>query len=112
MNPYTSDNMKKYRKKRRTTIGIGIAILILIVGFIGYETFFTQSGQRRLKDLKSEYTGGLNRTVTVYDNNGEVIKSWEGRIDVQENSYGNKVLFDLDGKRKVVYNAVVIVEEE
>lgn len=38
------------------------------------------------------------------------IASYEGKLDLQENE--SKVLFDLDGKRYVYYNAVVEVIEK
>ena len=50
--------------------------------------------------------------MTVYDYGGNKLKTYEGKIDVEENSNGNKVFFELDGKRVVIYNAVVISEEK
>ncbi len=41
-----------------------------------------------------------------------MIQTYEGKIDVQDTEYGNKVLFDLNGKRVVIYNATVITEEK
>ena len=35
----------------------------------------TESWDRMVKDMSSDYGGGLHRRVTVYDYNGEVIKS-------------------------------------
>lgn len=70
-----------------------------------------ESWERTVKDLDSEYTGGLNRTITVYDQNGQAIKQYKGKVDIRDSEYGNKVLFDLDGKRVVIYNAVVVAEE-
>ena len=56
--------------------------------------------------------GGLNRIVKVYSSNGEKLAEYAGKIDIQENEYGNKVLFHLDGKSIILYNAVVIIEEQ
>jgi hypothetical protein len=70
-----------------------------------------ESWERTVKDLDSEYAGGLNRTITVYDQNGQAIKQYKGKVDIRDSEYGNKVLFDLDGKRVVIYNAVVVAEE-
>lgn len=96
-------------KKRWIIIASGILIFITVILII---TVKSASFQRFLKSAKSEFHGGLNRTVTVYDNNGHTLKQWNGKIDIQENDYGNKVLFELNGERKAVYNAIVIVEEE
>ena len=67
--------------------------------------------EREVKNFESEFSGGLERTVKAYAPDGELVGEWTGEIDIQTNDYGNKVLFDLDGKRIVLYNATVIVEE-
>lgn len=97
------------RSIKRFVPFIMIAIIVIGLGIIFTRT---ASFQRFVKSVKSDYTGGLERTVTVYDGNGNVLKEWSGKIDIQESDYGNKVLFELDGKRKAVYNAEVIVEEK
>lgn len=71
-----------------------------------------QSWERTKKNISSEYGGGLNRVITVYDQQGNAIKTYEGNIDIRDTEYGNKVLFDLNGKRIVIYNATVIAEEK
>ena len=65
--------------------------------------------QRSCKTWQSEVTGGLDRTVNVYSQTGELIAHYEGRIDIEENE--SKVLFDLNGKRYIYYNALVEVIE-
>jgi len=65
--------------------------------------------QRSCKTFQSEVSGGLNRTVNVYSYNGELIATYTGRIDIEENE--SKVLFDMDGKRYIYYNALVEVIE-
>lgn len=87
---------------------VGVVIGIALV--IAY--FFTAEGARTVKDWSSNTSGGLIRTVNVYDLNGNLLKEYTGKIDVQDTEYGNKVLFDLDGKRTIIYNATVIVQEK
>ncbi|HLO12788.1 MAG TPA: DUF5052 family protein [Pseudoneobacillus sp.] len=65
--------------------------------------------KRNMKSVSSDWNGGLNRTVNVYNMEGKVIKTYTGKFDVKEDS--NKVMFDLNGKRIQIYNATVIVEE-
>lgn len=66
---------------------------------------------RGFKNFMSE-TVGLNRVVEVYDYNGNLLKTYEGRIDVRPDEVGNnRVLFEVNGKRVLVSNAIVIVEE-
>lgn len=74
-------------------------------------TSCTESFQREVKNMASEYTGGLNRSAKVYSSDGDIIAQYEGKFDVQSSEFGNKVLFDVDGKRVIIYNAIVIVEE-
>ncbi|MEA1911703.1 MAG: hypothetical protein U9N32_08550 [Spirochaetota bacterium] len=71
-----------------------------------------ESFQRSVKTFRSEYAGGLERKIEVYSATGELLKTYEGKLDIQTNEYGNKVLFDMDGKRTIIYNATVIVEEK
>jgi uncharacterized lipoprotein YehR (DUF1307 family) len=86
-----------------------LAIVIaaaMILGLSGCEEW-----SRSMKDFSSSISG-LERTVSVYSSSGELLRTYEGRIDVESTEYGNKVKFDLDGKRTIIYNAVVIVEEK
>ncbi|MEK5100363.1 DUF5052 family protein [Bacillus sp. FSL W8-0848] len=84
-----------------------IVVLLLVAIITGCQS---ESWDRTAKDIESEHNG-LNRTATVYDQNGNKIKTYKGKFDVEVNDYGNKVKFDLDGKRIIINNAVVIVEE-
>lgn len=68
------------------------------------------SCDRMGKNWDSNVNGGLNRIVNVYDYTGNKIATYEGKIDVQQNE--SKVLFDLNGKRYVYYNALVEVIEK
>lgn len=67
--------------------------------------------EREIKSTTSDITGGLNRHVIAYSHDGEKLGEWTGKIDIQTNGNGTKVLFDLNGKRIALYNAVVITEE-
>ena len=82
------------------------AVVIAMLSITGCASF-----ERSVKDTVSDVTGGLNRTVTVYDYDGNVIKTYEGKIDISE-SDGEKVKFDLNGKRTIIFGGIVIVDEE
>lgn len=72
----------------------------------------TESQKRELKSFRSDWTGGLNRTVTVYDYNGQEIKSWSGQFDVKETDR-NSVYFDTaEGKRVIISGGIIINEEK
>ena len=86
-----------------------IISLVLIIGlFCGIHWYFnnTASGQRALTDQKSELANGLNRTVTIYTADGNVIAQYKGIIDIEGND-GGYVLFDFEGKRYTYYNCFV-----
>ena len=85
----------------------------MIVGIVSIAMALSVAGcastSRGVKSTISDFTGGLDRTVTVYDYNGEAIKSWTGRFDVSESE--NEVYFDLNGKRIIIHGGIVINEE-
>ncbi len=83
-----------------------IALMLLIINTTGCEVV-----KRGIKTIKSNVSG-LNRTAEVYDYQGNLLKAYEGEFDIEENSSGTKVKFDINGKRIMIYNAIVIVEEK
>jgi hypothetical protein len=85
-----------------------VAIILVFGMFAGLRWYFTStaSGQRALTDQKSEYAGGLDRTITIYTADGEIIAQYEGRIDIDTND-GGYVKFDFEGKRYIYYNCFV-----
>ncbi|MFD1708878.1 hypothetical protein ACFSCZ_19625 [Siminovitchia sediminis] len=96
--------------KRAGMIGSLLFIVLAAGSIIWY--FNTASGQRAVKNVISDTTGGMERVVKVYSEDGQLIEQYEGKIDIQDTEYGNKILFDLDGKRIIIYNATVITEEK
>ena len=90
--------------------------MVLIIGGCGAYRSNTESGKRGLKSWKSETSGGLNRTVTVYDIKGKEIAKYAGRFDVEEDMLEGviKVKFDDDkGKRHIIYaqTGTVLIDE-
>lgn len=81
-----------------------ILVLITILSLAG-----CASWQREMKTISSDLGGGLNRTVTVYDYNGNPIQSWTGKIDISESD--NETWFDLDGKRIIIQGGIIIIQE-
>ena len=67
------------------------------------------SWNRELKSFKSDVAGGLDRTVTVYSYDGDVLGQWSGKFDVSENS--NETFFDVNGKRGMIQGGIIINEE-
>ena len=72
----------------------------------------SESTQRDIKTTVSEWTGGLNRTATLYTNDGKPIKTWKGKFDLQASPNADRCrLFDVNGKRNVVCGGILVVEE-
>lgn len=95
---------KKYRKV--LSVGILAMIGVVAISLSGCSAKW----DREMKSTMSNWSGGLNRTVTVYDYNGQEIKSWTGKFDVTE--YDNEVYFDDEnGKRVIIQGGIVINEE-
>ena len=110
--------MKKLKWNTKSFLGnvelVGIcAVLVLCIGvgiFVFFSSVFGESWKRGMKTTMSNMTGGLERTVTAYDYNGNVLGSWTGKFDVEEND--TKTFFDIDGKRVIIQNAIIINEEQ
>lgn len=87
-----------------------IVILAILVGVVACSVN-SQSFQRSIKDIKSDLGGGLERTLTVYTANGEVLKTYEGQIDLATTE-GGIVKFDFNGQRIMYYNCYIEVIEK
>ena len=85
-----------------------VAAIIIIGSFCGFRWYHknTAAGQRALIDQKSSMSQGLERTITVYTANGDVIAQYTGIIDIAKND-GGYVKFDFEGKRYIYYNCFV-----
>lgn len=83
---------------------VGIVIIIVAVAI-----FMPQSCRRSIKTFSSGILG-LERKLEVFDYNGNLIRTYEGRFDIQTDSAG-KLLFDINGKRHIIHGGIVIVEE-
>lgn len=104
-----------------TGIAIASVTIGILVGMacIGGAIFYlnTESGKRAIKDMESEMGGGINRTVAVYDVSGELIKTYEGKFDVEVgNTSGNPyiVFDDENNKRHIVYytTGTIFIDEK
>lgn len=90
-----------------------VLTLCLCFGIAWYQTN-TEAGKRALKDEQSNLHGGITRTVEVYDVNGQMIKTYEGRFDI-ETDKDNYILFDdEDGNRHIIYftTGTIIIDEK
>lgn len=100
-------------------IGFFIILIILALGFGLYNTN-TQTGQRKLKEWKSEIDGGLYREIIITSEEGREIFRYEGKIDIELNknndNNSNYILFESEeGLRYIIYygiqDTVLIIEK-
>jgi|GEM_PF-325642 len=96
------------QRRVKVVMLVGLCTVMLCAVLLGGCTGCA-SWQRSCKSCESEISGGLDRTVNVYSYDGTLIATYTGKIDVEENE--SKVLFDMDGKRYIYYNAIVEVIE-
>ena len=89
------------------TIIMSIATMVLLIMIIMSSR---ASLKRWFKSFGSGVNDGIERTVTVYDYNGNSIRSWTGRFDVTQGETG--IMFDgPDGRRIIITGGIVINEE-
>lgn len=100
----------KMGKKSKIKIAIIVVALLILCGIL-FAMFGTQSGRRAVKTFFSDFGGGLDRTMIVYDYEGKEIKRYEGSMDIEYED--NRVLFDdEDGKRHQVVGGIVVIDEK
>lgn len=94
------------------------AMLMVTVLLVGTMTGCGASWDRAVKDVKSEFDGGLDRTITLVDTNGDVVKTYEGKFDIESGEGAGaapKIKFEKDGQRIIIYDlgaTTAIVEEK
>lgn len=103
------------KKRKIVTIVIEVIVMAALIVGCGVYNTRTESGKRSVKTWKSETSGGIDRTVTVYDINGQEVARYAGRFDVEESSQEGvvKIKFDCNGKRHIVYaqTGTVLIDE-
>ena len=114
-----NDAKEKAKKKAKKNTVILVLIEIILIAVLmfgcGFYNTHTESGKRSLKTWDSEKSGGLQRTVTVFDMQGEEVAKYEGKFDVEESQSNGvvKVKFDINGKRHIIYaqTGTVLIDE-
>ena len=101
------------RKQGYYLAGLISVVLIAVIGF-GMNWYYnnTASGKRALKSQESNFGDGIERTVKVYDVNGQLITEYDGKFDITYDD--DRILFDDEkGKRHVIYypTGTVVIDE-
>ncbi len=89
---------------------IAIAVGIWVAGW--FYCTHTEDGKRALKTQQSNFGGGIERKVTVYDIEGDIIAEYRGKFDVEYDN--DRILFDDEnGMRHIIYYPTgnVIIDE-
>ena len=98
---------------RIMSIIFSIVLIFIVLSAMLFYYNATASGKRAFKSQKTELENGIERDVTVYDMEGDVIKVYDGKFDI---AYDNdRILFDDEqGKRHVIYypTGTVTVDEK
>lgn len=81
-----------------------------VVGIILGGLTSCESCSRELHSMKSDWGGGLYRRVTLMDYQGDTLKVWEGKFDVQFTDQ-NSAYWDLNGKRVMISGGIIVNEE-
>lgn len=91
----------------------GVIASAIILGFMLWYFGNTEKGKRAMKTQDSNFNGGIERTVKVYDVKGDIIAEYEGKFDIDSNE--NRIIFDDEnGKRHIIYykTATVVIDEK
>jgi hypothetical protein len=77
--------------------------IVILLGIIATINFLSSCGS-------SVDSGGSNKTATLYDYNGDTIKTWSGDINLR--GLNEKVTFNLGGERVWIKGGIFVYEEE
>ena len=83
-----------------------LVLLLTVILLVALLTGCTESTKCGLVDIKSDFTGGLDRVINVYTADGQLLAHYEGKIDIDTND-GGYVKFDHNGQRYIYYNCFV-----
>ena len=88
---------------------LSVILILIVLMAIGAFIFQMPGCQQQVKHMTSS-VAGLDRVVTLYSPDGTIIKTWEGRIKVEEGT-GGKTQFILKNKI-VILSGTYIIEEQ
>ncbi len=85
-----------------------VGISIFVIAILGLYTYLSlPTVQQKISHAKSEAIG-LDRTITLYSNDGKPIKTWKGRLQVELE--GGAARFVVHGKAVIISGTYVIEE--
>lgn len=94
-------------KEKTYSLLIYLLLILLILCLVSLAIIFYIESQEQANKVELVKTC---RTVTVYDYNGQEIKSWSGTFDVYQNK--PTVYFDTEEGKRVIINGGIIICED
>lgn len=88
------------------------AVMVVILGLAIAAALF--SGCQRVEKLGKHWESGmdgLNRTITLYDIDGDVVGQWRTKTYVETTRGGIIAFFDSTGKEVKLAGGIVVVQE-
>lgn len=82
-------------------------ICVLIVCLAG-----CASTKASCKSYAIDRAGGTDRIIRIYDYQGDIIAEYEGFIWVEEQESGTNIMFEINNKRYIYYNAIFEIIEK
>lgn len=112
--------MMVYTKEREPGKAVAAFVICLLIaaGLIGGVLIFsnTEAGKRAYKDQTSNFAGGIRRTVTICDINGNVIREYSGEFDAELDHVASYMLFDDENaKRHIIIqgmSSTIFIDEQ
>ena len=95
-------------KEKTYSLLIYLLLTLLILCLVSLAIIFYIESQEQAN--KVDLIETTCRTVTVYDYNGQEIKSWSGTFDVYQNK--PTVYFDTEEGKRVIINGGIIICED
>jgi hypothetical protein len=86
-----------------------LILSLVIVLFAAFLSGCTEKQRKEIKHIKSDLIG-LKRIVKLYDNNGKIIKTWQGRFKIE--IQGCFLSFIDNNGKEVKISGTIVVQEQ
>ena len=106
-----------YCEKKFTKIGCAALSLVLCFAISGASLFYlygTASGERAKRSFQSNISGGIERTIKVYDVEGGLVSEYDGTFDISSESDYKIKFADENGKIHIIYfpTGTILIDEK
>lgn len=70
-------------------------LVVFVLCFILLIGSSCASCDRALKSCNADISGGLYRIINIYSLDGQLLATYEGKVDIDNNQGNNSVMFEL-----------------